>query len=199
MIDVSHIDSDNWYLDNGWDSELAVKNIENIVVTENVTIDVRFELPEEPFTLNEVSVTSNYKMSSSSSAKELYEMGMTLYEEGNIDSAIVLIENALKVDNTFARAYDVLALMLTERGDVHSRVLAERAIKKAIELEPVEAGFHINYGKLMLEQGFRYNARKRFEYTLDLDPENTEVYNQLGEIYRKNWFLARYGKSLYYL
>jgi len=107
--------------------------------------------------------TLTHHLSTSKTANEFFEKGMEQYEEDNLDSAIVLMQKAVEVDKKFAHAYDMLAMMLVEKEDVYSRILAERAVKKAIELYPNEAKYHLNYGRLMLEQGFRYNAKRRFE------------------------------------
>ncbi len=122
-------------------------------------------------------------LSESKLANELYNNGMKQYKAGNIDSAIEYLEKATDIDKNFAQAYDLLALAYIEHETVYSRTLAERAIKKAILLNREELLFKLHHGKLMMRQGFRYNAKKRFEWLKKVDSTNTEIYLNLGLLY----------------
>ncbi len=124
-------------------------------------------------------------LSNNKFAMELYNKGIENYREGNIDLAVEYLQKAIEVDDKFAEAYDQLALAYIELETVRARTLAERALKRATELDTKKITYKLHYGKLMLRQGFRYNARKRFEWLKTQDPKNTELYLNLGLIYKK--------------
>ena len=124
-------------------------------------------------------------MSNNLSPKDMFEESIILHKAGRTDSAIVLLKRATEIDDKFAEAYNKLALLYVEKGTVYSRELAEKALEKAIEINPDKLEYKINYGKLMIKQGFRYNARRKFNFVTDLDSTNTEAYLQLGILYKQ--------------
>lgn len=119
-------------------------------------------------------------------ANEFYNSGIMQYKSGNIDSSITLLNKAIETDGDFADAYNKLALIYIEKGTTYSRTLAEKALEKAIELKPDEIMYKINYGKLMIKQGFRYNAKRKFNYVIGLDSTNTDAYLNLGLLYKED-------------
>ena len=97
-------------------------------------------------------------------ANEFFQRGVQNYRDGEFEAAVENLKRAVDIDGSFAEAYDQLALAYLEIPSVRSRTLAERALIKAIQLNPENVTYKLHFGKLFLRQGFRWNARKRFEY-----------------------------------
>ncbi len=123
------------------------------------------------------------QLSVSKLANEFYEKGEAEYKSGNFELAAEFLQKAIDIDDKFAKAYDLLTLVYIDLESVHTRTLAERTIRKAIEIDSKNTLYKLHYGKLMLRQGFRYNARKRFEWLKTIDSTNTELYLNLGLLY----------------
>ncbi|MFC1558177.1 GWxTD domain-containing protein [candidate division KSB1 bacterium] len=117
-------------------------------------------------------------------ANEFYHRGVNDYREGEFEAAVESFKRAVEIDDNFAEAYDQLALTYIEIPSVHSRTLAERALIRAIQINPKNVVYKLHFGKLLLRQGFRWNARKRFEYLKKVAPESTELYMNLGLLYK---------------
>ena len=145
------------------------------------------------FILNVSGMQSSYadndtlspNLSNNKYASELFKNGVENYRTGNIDLAIDYLKRAIDEDNKFADAYDQLSLAYIEQGTVYSRALAEIAIKKAIKLKPKKIIYRIHYGKLMMRQGFRYNAKVHFELQKEKNPKSAEIYLNLGLLYKR--------------
>jgi serine/threonine protein kinase/tetratricopeptide (TPR) repeat protein len=126
---------------------------------------------------------------------QAWELAMTGSEPNSKDSllkALPLIEQAIKRDPQFMRAYNLLALLhldLYWQGFDHTpgrRDLARAAIEKAARWHPDSAEVHIARANLAYH-GFRDYARARSELEIahSKAPTNATVYSFIGSIDRR--------------
>jgi TolB-like protein/Tfp pilus assembly protein PilF len=104
--------------------------------------------------------------------------------------AIEGYERALAIDPGFAAAHGGIAeawVWLEDYGgfsasDAFPR--AERAARRALELDPASPEAHTAMAFLASRQRNYYRARELFERTLELNPNHVAAYNLLGDVLR---------------
>lgn len=76
-----------------------------------------------------------------------------------------------------AQAKHEQAVELIEAGQLQA---AEQALREALEADVTFGPAHNNLGKVYFEQGKLYEAAWRFEYAIELMPDQPEPHNNLG-------------------
>ncbi len=111
----------------------------------------------------------------------------------NVDSAIILLEQALKVDPNYGRAEADLGsaywAKYTSSKDKGLIVKSRQACSKAIDLGNSGAAGHVCLGVIDSGTGKYEDAANQFQSAVQLEPSNEDAYMGLGGAYE------RLGKS----
>jgi serine/threonine-protein kinase len=135
-------------------------------------------------------------MTTSPEAYEFYLRGrdalfrhiLSTHDEADLDQAVRMMHEAIGLDPDFARAHATLGrcyvLYGQGWGGVENYVLAERALKRALELDPgiVNARLHLVY--VDLHHGDKDKARVRVEELMREAGDDPSVLYVAGMIYR---------------
>ena len=105
---------------------------------------------------------------------------------GNIDSAIALLEAAVRQDANFAPAYAALAQAYLRKGigssDKHWLNLADDAARRAVAANPELAAAHEALGAVLIEKGETADGKAEVEQALKLDPRNAGAHILLAKL-----------------
>jgi predicted negative regulator of RcsB-dependent stress response len=104
-------------------------------------------------------------------------LGVALFEKGNVKDAIRHYSEALRIKPDYAFAHNNLGYALSIQGNI------ERAIHHyhmALRFNPGYAHAHNNLGNALVGQGKKIEAMKHYSEALKLEPGLAEVYNNLG-------------------
>jgi cytochrome c-type biogenesis protein CcmH/NrfG len=103
-----------------------------------------------------------------------------LAETGRYDQAQGYLEFAIRLQpdsaNLYGKLGDILALQEQDQDAIE-------AYQQAITLDEYLPWIHNNLGVLLLEEGFYALARDHFQRALELNPENTSAFQNLGNAY----------------
>ena len=107
----------------------------------------------------------------------------------NVDSAIILFEQALKVDPSYGRAEADLGAAYWQKyaagKDKNFIAKSRQACSKAIDLGNAGAAGHICLGVLESGTGRYEDAVKQFQSAVELEPSNEDAYIGLGGAYER--------------
>jgi TolB-like protein/Flp pilus assembly protein TadD len=121
-------------------------------------------------------------------AYEAYLQGISelrqLADEGALDRAAKLFQDAVAIDPTYAEAYAGLCETNVQRY-VNFRVAAsiaaaERACEQAAKLDSGLPGVHAALGRLYVATGQTAAAEREYRRAMDLDPDNVDANLGLG-------------------
>ncbi len=115
-------------------------------------------------------------------AQQLFERGQVLRQAGQLDSAIVLLREAVRVDRRFADAWNELALAYMNLGTLQGRIKATRALERALRLDWNNRDYNFNMGVLHLKKGMPGAAAHFFKKVLKHYPDDARAYYELGRI-----------------
>jgi tetratricopeptide (TPR) repeat protein len=99
-----------------------------------------------------------------------------LYEQGDVQGAIAMINEALRFAPEFAKAHYNLGIIYQNQGDLAA---ARTAFQAAIAAEPDHAQANFNLGVLATEQN-PFQARRFFARAIQAHPEFTDARYNLG-------------------
>jgi serine/threonine protein kinase/tetratricopeptide (TPR) repeat protein len=125
----------------------------------------------------------------------LFRYILRTHDEADLDQAVRMMHEAIGLDSDFARAHATLGrcyvLYAQGWGGAESFVLAERALKHALALDPslVNARLHMVY--VDLHHGDKEKARTRVEELLAEEPDDPSVLFVAGMIYRLDGLYRR--------
>ncbi len=122
----------------------------------------------------------------------LLAQGKEMVDAGNFDGAIGVYDNAVKLDPTrdllwanLGGAYLGKAKKTTDRAE--KKQVAQQgaeALKKAVELKPIDAAYHNNLAQAYNMTGDLDGAIKEYQQAAQLDPPNAaQYYFNLGAVY----------------
>ncbi|GAB6050852.1 hypothetical protein JCM16106_17010 [Hydrogenophilus islandicus] len=117
---------------------------------------------------------------SASNAATLLSRAYPLILQNQLDQAEPLIKAVLQADPANAAAWQGLAVLQHKRG-LHDEAL--KAIDRAIELNPREAGFWNNRGVLLKPLGAPKNPERiaAYQKAVELNPNFKEAYSNLAD------------------
>ncbi|MEM8674937.1 MAG: tetratricopeptide repeat protein [Cyanobacteria bacterium P01_G01_bin.67] len=108
----------------------------------------------------------------SKSAKEHYELGNVLREQGQTKEAIACYQSAISLEPKFARAHNNLGNLLKQQGQTTEAI---SCYQTAISLEPELVTMHLNLGDILKEQGQTTEAIASYQRALEIDPDCYEA------------------------
>lgn len=91
------------------------------------------------------------------------ELAVSYFAEGKTTFALDELKQALVIDPSYAQAYDLRGLVYMRLSDLR---LAEESFRRAIALDPREAGALQNYGWLLCQSGRFSHATDAFNQAL---------------------------------
>ncbi len=115
-------------------------------------------------------------------AEALCHEGEILYHRGKIEEAIANFKKALENDPNHAVAYNNLALIYWQKGDLRKSV---ECLYKAMQLNPEDKDVVWNCGQIMLELGKVKDAYEVYKCYLKRHPEEKEMKEMLHKIEEK--------------
>jgi GWxTD domain-containing protein len=115
-------------------------------------------------------------------AQELFERGQTFYRNGQLDSAITVLQRATLADRRYAEAWNALALAYMDLGTLQGRIKATRALERALRLDWHNPEYNYNMGVLHLKKGMPSAAARFFKKILKRNPGHARATYQLGRI-----------------
>jgi len=125
-------------------------------------------------------------------ALQYYARGVEQGARGDFGLAIATLQEAVKLDTTFAAAYRGMAIYHSNIGDVaNARINIDKAHRHSERLLDREryytaASYHSN-------RGYIDSAAFYYQLVLDREPENGGAVNNLGDIYER---MGRYEDAL---
>ena len=104
------------------------------------------------------------------SAKLAFEQAKTAMKHNRYDKAVVLLQSAIKYDETNPAFHSWYGFALAAmNAKLHE---ARDACKKALEIEFYNAEYHANLGFVYYQAGLKSTANESFKEALKWDPEN---------------------------
>ncbi len=113
------------------------------------------------------------------SAKDHFDLGLTLSNQGQIEAALAAYQTAIKLQPDYAKAHNNLGAILQEKGKTEA---ALAAYQTAIKLQPGYATAHYNLGAMLQEKGETEAAIAAYRTAISLEPEYAEAHCNLGAI-----------------
>jgi GWxTD domain-containing protein len=136
-------------------------------------------------------------------SRQHYQKGLELYRQGEVESAVWELEQAVWLDSRFAPAHSVLAEIYIRRGDIRGRWLATKEALKAVTIAPRDPQYRYNLAMIYREREFGYNAKREFRKVLDLDPQFWKAHYQLGLLWEESGLKyesqERHRRAVHYL
>jgi len=113
-------------------------------------------------------------------ARELYNVGCILRDQGELDAAKRSFMSAIELDSNYCDAMDNLGQLLRSQGDVDGAI---SWYKKSIKIQPSNKVAHQNLAMAYRMQGRQDDALAEYRTLVQLDAEDPEGYFGLGSVY----------------
>jgi len=110
-------------------------------------------------------------------------LGVALFEEGNVDEAFKHFSNALKINPYFAGAHGNIANAYSEMENPQKAI---NHYLKALNLKPHLEKVHYNLGVILAKLKKFEEATMHFKKELEKNPYNKEAHNNLGNALSKS-------------
>ncbi len=106
-------------------------------------------------------------------AHNQFNIGLREYKSGNYWGAVEAFTWASRLDSSIAKYHYYRGLALSQMP--RRRHEAEDSLKKAVEMEPSRAEYHVELGNLYLKGGLKSRAYEIFKSALDWDPDSEQA------------------------
>lgn len=108
-----------------------------------------------------------------------FRKAKTLYQQKRYEDALILLEEAVRLNKDKGSYY--LLLALTESKLPSLRKKAEDDFLRAIELDPWNPECYVGLGIFYKKEGLKARSTKQFKKALELDPEHAIALRELEE------------------
>ena len=108
-------------------------------------------------------------------------LGVSYYQEGNLDSALAEFRKAIAVEPRNSMAWTNMGVAWEDGGDT---VTAISCWRKAIDLDPKNARPYNCLGQIFLDRGQFDEATPLFKKAFEIDPDYSNAFNNLGVVFR---------------
>ena len=96
-------------------------------------------------------------------------LGATLIQNGRVDQAIQILNEAIRIKPDYHKAYTNLGIALIRKNEPQAAV---RMYRKALELNPRDEAAHLNLGLALANLGRRREASSHFRAFIQLSPSH---------------------------
>lgn len=121
-------------------------------------------------------------------AEELYNTALKAISMNDVNTAIDLMKEAIRIEPDKAAYYSTLGKALSRKPRrLHE---AREMCEKAVEMEPYDVENYINLGLVYKKAGLNARSRKQFESALRLEHDHPVAKKELGQSDSRRW-LAR--------
>src|SRR4029077_3859455 len=107
-----------------------------------------------------------------------YSLGVTLFQKGQLDEAVVQYQKALEIDPNYAEAHNNLGAALFQKGQLDEAVVE---YQKALEIDPNFVEAHSNLGAALFQKGQRDEGIAQFQEALRLKPDFSPAQDNLAK------------------
>ena len=107
-------------------------------------------------------------------------MGDTMLQKGNLDKAILYIQEAIRLRPDYGEAHNDMGVLLMNQGKFEEAI---PHFYKSIETNPIQLAVHFNLGYALARTGKLDEAIAEFNNGLTLVPENAKARYSLGNLY----------------
>jgi len=104
-------------------------------------------------------------------------LGLALFQPGQVQEAIVQFEQALRIKPDYAEAHNNLGSALLQAGRLPEAIEQH---EQALHLKPDSAEAQYNLGHDLEQAGRRQEAIGHYEQALQIQPDSAEAHNNLG-------------------
>ena len=104
-------------------------------------------------------------------------MGNTLHKMGDVESALVSYNGAVKINPDFAEAHYRIGEVLNDQGDFDAAI---NSYKVAIKLKPDYAEAYIDMGNALNDQGNLEASIDSYKRAIKIKPDYAEAYYNMG-------------------
>lgn len=125
--------------------------------------------------------------------KSYYELGLALYETNKKETAIVMINNSLRLKPDFYDASEALGICLTSMAKFEDAI---KVYKDALEYNPNSYVIYYNIAMIYLELGNYEKAEKAFARSIEIYPQLYSSCYNLGVL---NYLSGNYDSAIIYL
>ena len=105
---------------------------------------------------------------------------LRLYKSNNFEDLVKATTYLIVAHPNVAQLHNILAVAQSEKGNLQA---AERAFRRALELEPNNAEIHNNLGTLSERQGNHAFASESYQTAIKLDSSYVDAILNLGHLY----------------
>ena len=112
-----------------------------------------------------------------------FNLGFTLREEGNLPRAAEAYQSAIRLNPKYQRAYSSLGETYARMGRAGHN--AGSAYRRALVLNPNDAGTSLNLAVTLHQAGRDQEAEREFRHTIALSPNDAAAYTDLGVLLYK--------------
>jgi serine/threonine-protein kinase len=123
----------------------------------------------------------------SHSSPALTNLGLALYEAGQVEEAIAACRQATVLEPKNFKAHNNLGMALAAQGKVAEAITEHR---QAIALDPKYATAHTNLGIALVAQGKVAEAITEHRQAIALDPKDAKAHNNLGNALKEQGKVA---------
>jgi serine/threonine-protein kinase len=125
----------------------------------------------------------------------LYRYIQQTHDEADLEATIKMLHEAIGLDPEFARAHATLGRCYVMHaqgwGGAENYMLAERSLKRALELDPTIVNSHLQMVYVDLHHGDKQHARDTMDRLLREAPEDPSVLFVAGMLYRLDGLYER--------
>jgi protein O-GlcNAc transferase len=110
---------------------------------------------------------------------DLFAQALSLHQAGNLSQAATLYGQIPQDDARHAEAVHFLGVIAHQQGD-HARAL--ELIQRSLALAPLNAGFQMNYGAVLVFLGRCDEALACYREAVQLQPQSAHIHCRLGRM-----------------
>ena len=104
-------------------------------------------------------------------------LGVALFQKGQVDDAVAQYEKALEIYPNYAVAHYSLGNALLQKGQLDE---ALTQYQKAVEIDPNDEEAHVNFGNALFQKGQLDEAVAQFQKAVAINPNDAEAHYNLG-------------------